>query len=104
MREIISLEELKTLVGLEVAVSDWLEIDQKRVNLFAEATGDYQWIHVDVTRARHELPFEGTIVHGFLTLSLLPMLMAQSVVMKNVRMVLNYGLNKVRFPAPFPSI
>ena len=102
MREIATLAELKALVGQEVAVSDWVEISQERVNQFAEATGDYQWIHLDVERCKRESPFGGPIAHGFLTLSLLPMLMQNSVRMTDVRMGVNYGLNKVRFPAPVP--
>ena len=102
MREIASLAELKTLVGQEVAVSDWVEITQERVNQFAEATGDLQWIHLDVERCKRESPFGGPIAHGFLTLSLLPMLMQSSLRMTDVRMGVNYGLNKVRFPAPVP--
>ncbi|MFL6719446.1 MAG: MaoC family dehydratase [Burkholderiaceae bacterium] len=102
MREIATLAELKTLVGQEVAVSDWVHITQERVNQFAEATGDHQWIHLDVERCKRESPFGGPIAHGFLTLSLLPMLMQNSVRMTDVRMGVNYGLNKVRFPAPVP--
>ena len=102
MREIASLDELKALVGQEVAVSDWVQISQERVNQFAEATGDYQWIHLDVERCKRESPFGGPIAHGYLTLSLLPMLMQNSVRMTDVRMGVNYGLNKVRFPAPVP--
>ena len=102
MREIASLQELKALIGDEVAVSDWITITQERVQLFADATGDHQWIHLDVARSRAESPFGGTVAHGFLTLALLPMLMAQSISMSDVRMGVNYGLNKVRFPAPVP--
>lgn len=102
MREIASLQELKALIGDEVAVSDWITITQERVQLFADATGDHQWIHLDVARSRAESPFGGTVAHGFLTLALLPMLMAQSINMSDVRMGVNYGLNKVRFPAPVP--
>jgi acyl dehydratase len=102
MREIASLAELKALVGQEVAVSDWVEISQERVNQFAEATGDHQWIHLDVERCKRESPYGGPIAHGYLTLSLLPMLMQNSVRMTDVRMGVNYGLNKVRFPAPVP--
>jgi len=100
MREIGSLAELKELTGQEVAVSDWIEITQERVNLFADATGDHQWIHVDVERSKRESPFGATIAHGFLTLSLLPMMMTSSIAMRDVRMGVNYGLNRVRFPAP----
>jgi len=102
MREIASLDELKALVGQEVAVSDWVQISQERVNQFAEATGDYQWIHLDAERCKRESPYGGPIAHGYLTLSLLPMLMQNSVRMTDVRMGVNYGLNKVRFPAPVP--
>jgi len=102
MREIASLAELKTLVGQEVAISDWVLVNQERINQFAEATGDHQWIHIDVERARKESPFGGTIAHGFLTLSLLPMLMAKAIHMPDVKMGVNYGLNKVRFPSPVP--
>ncbi len=102
MRVIASLAELKQLVGQEVATSDWVEISQERVNQFAEATGDLQWIHIDVERSRKESPYGGTIAHGFLTLSLLPLLMANAISMLDVKMGVNYGLNKVRFPGPVP--
>lgn len=102
MREFSSLEELKALVGQEVSQSDWVEISQERVNTFADATGDHQWIHIDVERARHESPFGGPIAHGFLTLSLLPMLVANAIKLSYVKMGVNYGLNKVRFPSPVP--
>jgi acyl dehydratase len=102
MRVIASLEELKALVGQEVAVSDWAEITQERVDQFAHATGDQQWIHIDVERSAKESPFGGTVAHGFLTLSLLPMLMANAVSMPDIKMAVNYGLNKVRFPSPVP--
>ena len=77
MRVVNGLEELKTLAGQEIGVSDWLEVDQARINLFADATGDHQWIHIDPARAAKELPTVKTIAHGFLTLSLLPVLMGQ---------------------------
>ena len=102
MRVIESLLQLKELIGQEVSVSNWVEITQERVNQFAEATGDLQWIHIDVEKSRKESPFGGTVAHGFLTLSLLPMLMADAVSMPDVKMGVNYGLNKVRFPAPVP--
>jgi acyl dehydratase len=102
MREIASLAELKKLVGQEVAVSDWIAISQERIDLFAQATGDYQWIHTDVERSRKESPFGGTVAHGFLTLSLLPVLMEKAVAFPVGRMSVNYGLNRVRFPAPVP--
>ena len=102
MRVIASLAELKQMVGQEIAVSDWLEITQQRVQQFADATGDHQWIHLDAERSRAESPYGGTIAHGFLTLSLLPMLMASSLQMTDVKMGVNYGLNTVRCPAPVP--
>ncbi|MDY7578555.1 MaoC family dehydratase [Herbaspirillum sp. RTI4] len=102
MREISTLAELKELVGQEIALTEWMVIDQQRVNLFAEATGDRQWIHVDVERSRRELPSGGTIAHGFLTLALIPMWLEQAISMSAVEMALNYGLDRVRFPAPLP--
>ncbi len=102
MRHIASVEELKTLTGQEVAVTDWFPISQERVNLFAEATGDHQWIHLDVERSKKESPYGTTIAHGFLTLSLLPMIMQSAVSMPEAKLSVNYGLNKVRFPGPVP--
>ncbi|WP_162059004.1 MaoC family dehydratase [Undibacterium sp. KW1] len=102
MREFNSLAELKDLIGQEVAQSEWVEISQERVNTFADATGDHQWIHIDVERAKLESPFGGPIAHGFLTLSLLPMLVANAIKLTYVKMGVNYGLNKVRFPSPVP--
>ncbi|WP_197337782.1 MaoC family dehydratase [Ralstonia solanacearum] len=102
MRIIESLDALRELVGQEVAVSDWMEITQQQVNQFAEATGDRQWIHVDVERARRESPFGAPVAHGFLTLSLLPALMHNALDMPDIKMGVNYGLNKVRFMAPVP--
>lgn len=103
MREIATIEELHELVGQEVALSDWIAVTQEQVDRFADATGDHQWIHVDVERAKKELPFGGTVAHGFLTLALLPRLLGQSISLgSNVKMLLNYGLNRVRFPAPLP--
>ena len=102
MRDIASLQELSTLIGTEVAVSDWIEITQQRVNTFADATSDHQWIHVDVERCKRESPFGGPVAHGFLTLSLLPAMFENAIRMLDVKMALNYGLNKVRFPAPVP--
>ncbi|MBC3870308.1 MaoC family dehydratase [Undibacterium oligocarboniphilum] len=103
MREIHSLEELKSLIGQQLATSAWISIEQERINQFAEATGDHQWIHLDIERAKKESPFGGTIAHGFLTLSLLPMLMGNAIRLTYVKMGVNYGLNKVRFPAPVPA-
>ena len=104
VREITSLEELRSLIGQEVNVGDWFEVTQDRINQFAEATGDHQWIHIDQQRARVESPYGTTIAHGFLTLSLLSYLMSQTVRVKiPIKMGINYGLNKVRFPSPVPS-
>ncbi|HEY0490211.1 MAG TPA: MaoC family dehydratase [Telluria sp.] len=102
MREIADVAELKSLVGAEVAVSAWIDITQERVKQFADATGDHQWIHVDPERCKRESPFGVPVAHGFLTLSLLPVIFENAIAMLDVRMVLNYGLNKVRFPAPLP--
>ena len=97
-------QALKDLVGREVAVTDWSTISQERIRQFAEITDDRQWIHVDEERAQRESPFRGTIAHGFLTLSLLSSFMRQAVEIRSgVRMSVNYGLNRVRFPAPVPS-
>src|SRR5215475_12884726 len=103
-KEINSLEELHSLTGQEVAVSDWFEVTQDRIDLFADATGDHQWIHVDVERAKTESPYGTTIAHGFLTLSLLSQLMSQTVKINlPIKMGINYGLNKVRFPSAVPA-
>lgn len=101
MKTLHSLAELPALVGHEVAVSDWLTVTQEQVDLFARATGDHQWIHVDVERAKAG-PFGAPIAHGFLTLSLIPRFFETSMEIKNSRMGVNYGLNKVRFTAPVP--
>ncbi len=101
MKILQTFAELPPLVGQEIAVSDWLTITQEQINLFAEATGDHQWIHVDVERAKAG-PFGAPIAHGFLTLSLLPKLFEKSLEVKEARMGVNYGLNKVRFTAPVP--
>ncbi|HKQ78318.1 MAG TPA: MaoC family dehydratase [Blastocatellia bacterium] len=99
-REFSSLEELRSMAGQEVALSDWVEVTQDRIDLFAEATGDHQWIHIDVERAKAESPYGTTIAHGFLTLSLLSYLMSQTVKINlPFKMGINYGLNKVRFPS-----
>jgi len=95
-----NLEELAAKVGQEVVVSDWLEVTQERINQFAEATGDHQWIHVDVERARRESPFGTTIAHGFLTLSLLSHFLNNSLEFGNSKMGVNYGCNRLRFTAP----
>ncbi|MGY1712669.1 MaoC family dehydratase [Geodermatophilus sp. SYSU D00758] len=96
------VEGVQALVGQHLGHSEWLEITQERVDRFAEATGDHQWIHVDPERARRESPFGGPVAHGYLTLSLLPMLMPQILETTGFRMGVNYGLEKVRFPAPVP--
>jgi acyl dehydratase len=95
---------LKDFVGREIAVTDWLTITQERINLFAEATEDRQWIHLDRERAERDSPFKTTIAHGFLTLSLIPHLMQQAMKIRDgLRMAVNYGLNRVRFTAPVRS-
>jgi acyl dehydratase len=99
MRVLDDLDELSGLAGEELGTSDWLEIDQDRVDGFADATGDHQWIHVDVERAKAG-PFDGTIAHGYLTLSLVPYLGAQVFSLETPGAKLNYGVNKVRFPNP----
>lgn len=101
MRE-IAFEDIPTWVGQELAVTEWQTITQAQVDLFAQATGDHQWIHVDVERAKRESPFGGPVAHGFLTLSLLPMLLGESVRVNGAVMGINYGLNRVRFTAPVP--
>ena len=93
---------LKELLGQHLGYSDYMEITQERVNLFADATGDHQWIHVDVERANAESPFGGPIAHGYLTLSLGPVLVPQVVRVDGIKMAVNYGCEKVRFPAPVP--
>jgi acyl dehydratase len=95
------LDELRGRAGQHLGYSEWLEVTQDRVNLFADATDDHQWIHVDVERAKSG-PFGGTIAHGFLTLSLLIALWTDLLELRGIEMAVNYGLNKVRFPAPVP--
>ena len=96
-----NLDALKAFVGREIATSDWVEITQERIRQFAEATEDRQWIHLDRERAQRESPYGATIAHGFLTLSLLSHLLKQALQIQNgVGMAVNYGLNRVRFPAP----
>lgn len=99
MKTFKTLDDLAACVGQEVAVSDWLAISQDQVDLFAEATGDHQWIHVDPAKAKTG-PFGGTIAHGFLTLSLLPQFIESALEVTETRMGVNYGLNKVRFMSP----
>ncbi|GAA4748946.1 MaoC family dehydratase [Modestobacter marinus] len=97
-----TMAELPALKGQELGTSDWYEVTQEAVNLFADATGDHQWIHVDVERAKAESPFGGPIAHGYMTLSLLVPLVSQTYAITDSKMGVNYGLNKVRFPAPVP--
>jgi acyl dehydratase len=94
-----TLEELRGLVGREIAVTEWLEITQERINQFADTTDDHQWIHVDRDRAQRESPYGTTIAHGFLTLSLIPKFLQESIQVSGLRMAINYGLNRVRFPS-----
>ncbi|MZD04560.1 dehydratase [Streptomyces sp. SID5785] len=96
-----SVDELKGAVGEQLGYSDWVEIAQERIDRFAEATGDHQWIHVDPERAK-DGPFGTTIAHGYLTLSLLPLFGPQLIAVEGMKMGVNYGTNKVRFPAPVP--
>jgi acyl dehydratase len=96
------IDGLKAKVGEHLGYSDYTEITQEQVNLFADATGDHQWIHVDPERAKKESPFGGPIAHGYLTLSLGPRLMPEIMRVDGVRMAVNYGCEKVRFPSPVP--
>jgi acyl dehydratase len=103
-RIIESIDGLRALIGEEVGVSDWFEVSQQRINEFADATEDHQWIHIDTERAKKETPFGSTIAHGFLTLSLLPVLAAQAYKVEGqFKMGINYGLNRLRFVSPVPS-
>ncbi|MEY8565592.1 MaoC family dehydratase [Corynebacterium sp.] len=101
MRVLNGIEELRAAVGEHLGHSDWVEVDQGRIDKFAEATGDHQWIHVDPERAKNG-PFGSTIAHGYLTLSLIPMLVWQIYTVEGTTMGVNYGAEKVRFPAPVP--
>lgn len=101
MRVISRLGDLKAIVGEELAVSNWFVVDQRRINQFADATGDHQWIHIDPERAASG-PFGATIAHGFLTLSMLPLFIQDALRFEDVRMSVNYGLNRVRFTSPVP--
>jgi acyl dehydratase len=99
----IDVRALDARLGQQIAVSDWFELTQSRINQFADATGDHQWIHVDPVRAAAELPSHTTIAHGFLTLSLLSTLIRESIRVTGLRMAINYGLNRVRFVSPVPA-
>ncbi len=96
-------EELKSWEGKELGVTEWMTVSQERINQFAEATGDHQWIHVDVERAKKESPMGGPIAHGYLTLSLIPMFKDEIYAIEGAKAGLNYGLNSCRFLAPVPS-
>ncbi len=102
MRTVSGLEEMRALVGQELGASDWHTVTQEEIDLFAGATHDHQWIHVDPERCRRESPFGGPIAHGYYTLSLAPYLLAQILRVDGVRMGVNYGLNKMRLPSPLP--
>ena len=100
MKVIGSIADAEQAVGEELGVGDWIVVDQQRIDAFADITEDHQWIHVDVARAKDESPYGATIAHGFLTLSLLPVLSSHNYRFENSKMRVNYGLNKVRFLAP----
>ncbi|MST83851.1 MaoC family dehydratase [Hallella mizrahii] len=95
-----SYEEFAAHEGQQLGISDWLQVDQDRINQFADATLDHQWIHVDVERAKKESPYKSTIAHGYLTLSLLPHLWGQIIEVNNLKMMVNYGMDKMRFGVP----
>lgn len=97
-----NVDELREYIGQELGVSDWHLVTQKAINMFADATGDHQWIHVDVERAKKESPYKQTIAHGYYTISLGPVLLGQIFDIKEKKMGINYGLEKLRFPAPMP--
>jgi acyl dehydratase len=103
LHEVEGLAALEALVGTELGHSRWFEVDQARIATFADATDDHQWIHVDPGRCARESPFGVPVAHGFLTLSLLPSMLADVLAMVDARLVVNYGLNKVRFPSPVPA-
>ncbi|MFX1449305.1 MAG: MaoC family dehydratase [Promethearchaeota archaeon] len=97
-----NVEELKKYIGKELGTSDWHIVTQEAINMFADATGDHQWIHVDVERAKKESPYGGPIAHGYYTISLGPVLLAEIFYLEEKKMGINYGLEKLRFPAPVP--
>ena len=103
MSTTIKYADLPKYVGKEVGASEWVKIDQDRINKFADATGDHQWIHVDAARAATESPFKTTIAHGFLTLALVSLLLRGTMNPTGLRLAINYGLNRVRFPSPVPA-
>lgn len=102
MKTFKKITDLQDLEGQELGISEWITVTQEKINLFAQATGDHQWIHLDVERAKAG-PFGATIAHGFLTLSLIPELTASAFQVEETRMGVNYGLNRVRFPSPVPA-
>ncbi len=99
----VAYEDLSGLAGREIGVSDWVTLDQAKVNQFADATGDHQWIHVDVERAKREMATGGTIVHGYFTLSLIPKFMFELLEITGISQMINYGANKVRFTNMVPT-
>ncbi|HEX8665171.1 MAG TPA: MaoC family dehydratase [Beijerinckiaceae bacterium] len=103
MRVFASAAEMAAAVGTELGVSGWVEVTQARIDAFAEATGDRQWIHIDPERARRESPYRTTVAHGYLTLSMLPVFIYDVIRLDGVRQSVNYGSNRVRFPAPVPA-
>src|SRR6516162_4007007 len=103
MRVFKDFHEIKAAVGAEVGVSDWVEMTHARIDRFAEATGDDQWIHVDVERAKRELPGQSTIAHGFLTVSLIPEFVRSVMGLQGIKNTLNYGANRIRYLAPVPA-
>src|SRR4051812_2351732 len=103
MKVIASIDDAENLVGQELGVGEWHDVDQKRINEFADVTGDHQWIHIDAERAKTESPYGTTIAHGFLTLSMIPVMSKDNFRIENAKMAINYGLNRVRFLAAVPS-
>lgn len=103
MSPTIALDALAPLVGTEVALSGWFDVGQARIDAFADATDDHQWIHNDPERCRHDSPYGHPVAHGFLTLSLLPAMLADALKIDGMRIGINYGLDRVRFPAPLPA-
>jgi acyl dehydratase len=103
MKVISSIDEAESLVGQELGVGEWHEVDQQRINEFADVTGDHQWIHIDTERVKTESPYGTTIAHGYLTLSMIPAISKDNFRVENAKLAINYGLNKVRFLAAVPS-
>lgn len=103
MRVFKDFDEMKKAVGTEVGVSDWVQVTQERIDRFAEATGDEQWIHVDVARAKRELPGRSTIAHGLLTLSLVPQFVRSTIGLEGIKNTINYGANRIRYLSPVPA-